>query len=66
MHSAFQYRKKFTKDGKHPLETEWSLGGIVIVSIVVLALAWTGHLLFALPPLTIGGLWKALKSWGKM
>jgi len=66
MQSAFQYRKKFTKDGKHPLETEWSVGGIVIVSIAVLALAWTGHLLFTLPPLAIGGISKVLKSWAKM
>jgi len=42
MHKAFEYEVKFGRDGR-PAERRWSIGPVLVTSIVALILALTGH-----------------------
>jgi len=58
MHKAFEYEVKFGKDGR-PVERRWSIGPVLITSVVALILALTGHTILD----AIATLLKALKRW---
>jgi hypothetical protein len=42
MDKAFEYEVRFRKDGK-ALERRWSVGPVLITSVVALILSLTGH-----------------------
>jgi hypothetical protein len=58
MHKAFEYEVKFGRDGRS-LERRWSIGPVLITSIVALILALTGHTILH----AAATLLKALKWW---
>ena len=58
MHKAFEYEVKFGKDGR-PTGRRWSVGPVLITSIVALILTLTGHTIWAGMSVVL----KSLKWW---